>query len=93
MGWVYNASAAVNAQSNYPTILGVSISLVVLMAIVVCLRFYLRGLVLNVVGADDWVIGAGAVSQIPPRPLRKVFAWESADLYLLPRSAASRTTS
>jgi hypothetical protein len=66
MAWVYNASPAVNTESNYPTILGVSITLVLLMFIVVCLRFYVRGHMLKLVGRDDWVIAAGAVSQTPP---------------------------
>lgn len=65
MLWVYNASAAVNAESNYPTILGVSVPLVVLMFTVVCLRFYVRGYMLKVVGLDDWVIAVGAVSHTP----------------------------
>ena len=65
MGWIYNASAAVNAESNYPTIVGVSVTLVVLMFIVVCLRFYVRGHMLKVVGLDDWIIAAGGVSQRP----------------------------
>ena len=65
MTWVYNTSPAVNADSNYPTILGVSITLVVLMLVIVCLRFYVRAHMLNAVGPDDWVIAAGAVSQTP----------------------------
>ena len=62
MTWIYNASSAVNAESNYPTLLGVSMSLVVTMVTIVCLRFYVRGHMLRVVGLDDWVIAAGAVS-------------------------------
>jgi hypothetical protein len=89
MSWVYNASPAVNAESNYPTILGVSITLVVLMAVVVCLRFYVRGHMLKVVGLDDWVIAAGSVSHTPYYPF--VFEVQNADIYLLSRSAALYT--
>ncbi|RFU26576.1 hypothetical protein B7463_g9767, partial [Scytalidium lignicola] len=62
MGWVYNASPAINAESNYPTIIGVSIPLVVLMVIVVCLRLYVRMRMVHFAGPDDWIIVAGAVN-------------------------------
>ncbi|KAI9039145.1 uncharacterized protein KD926_009894 [Aspergillus affinis] len=42
MGWVHNATPEVNAQSNYPTILGVCFSLTGAMMVVVCLRLYIR---------------------------------------------------
>lgn len=42
MGWVHNATPEVNAQSNYPTILGVCFSLTGAMIVVVCLRLYIR---------------------------------------------------
>lgn len=67
MVWVYNASPAVNAESNYPTIIGVSIPLLVLMLIVVCLRLYVRLRMVNFAGLDDWVIVAGAVCRSFPR--------------------------
>lgn len=92
MVWVYNASAAVDAESNYPTILGVSITLVVLMFIVVCLRFYVRGLMLKFVGPDDWVIAAGAVSHTP-HPLLLVCDSRIADIDFLSRFAVSHTIS
>jgi hypothetical protein len=61
-GWVHNAPPAVNAQSDYPVILGVCISLTLFMMSVVCLRFYIRGVMIRSIGWDDWVVLATAVS-------------------------------
>ncbi|PLB52388.1 integral membrane protein [Aspergillus steynii IBT 23096] len=55
MGWVHNATAEVNAQSNYPTILGVCFSLTGAMMVVVCLRLYIR-IRARRMAADDYVM-------------------------------------
>jgi hypothetical protein len=50
------------------------------MVTIVCLRFYVRGHMLRVVGLDDWVIAAGAVS-LPLNPqCRGILTVESIDL-------------
>ena len=60
--WVYNASPAIEAQSNYPTIVGVSVPLLLLMIFVVVLRLYVRVKMLKRPGPDDWFIIGAAVS-------------------------------
>jgi hypothetical protein len=60
-GWVHNAALEVNTQSQYPVILGVCISLTLFMVSVVCLRFYVRGIMIRSIGWDDWVVLASAV--------------------------------
>jgi hypothetical protein len=67
-GWVRGATPAVNAQSQYPTILGVCISLTLFMVSVVCLRFYVRGVMIRSIGWDDWVVLASAVGFCPNCP-------------------------
>jgi len=64
-GWVHDATLAVNAQSQYPTILGVCVSLTLFMVSVVCLRFYVRGVMIRSIGWDDWVVLASAVGFRP----------------------------
>lgn len=64
MQWVYNASPAIEAQSHYPTIVAVSITLTVLMSTIVMLRFYVRGIMLKSLGPDDWMILFGACCTI-----------------------------
>jgi hypothetical protein len=59
--WVYNASPEINAQSDYPLILGVSIPLAALMLVIVCLRLYVRLVMLKRPGIDDWCVVAAAV--------------------------------
>ncbi|KAI9884094.1 MAG: swr1 complex component [Watsoniomyces obsoletus] len=63
-GWVYNATPAVAAQSQYPTILGVTISLTALMTIVMGLRGYVRLVLLKSVGPDDYTILFSAICSI-----------------------------
>ncbi len=63
-GWIYNATPAVTAQSQYPTILGVCIALTTLMTIVIGLRAYVRVVLLKSVGADDWTILFSAICSI-----------------------------
>jgi hypothetical protein len=46
-------------------VLGVEIPVVMLMLLVVCLRFYARTFVKRTLGADDWVMGLAAVSDVP----------------------------
>jgi len=60
--WVYNGSPEVNAESQYPTILGVSITICAIMVLVVFTRLYVRARMLKFLGADDFVIVASAVS-------------------------------
>ena len=59
--WVLNASPDVNAQSQYPTIIGVCVSLCALMLTIVCLRAYTRLKLVQAFGADDIVIISSAV--------------------------------
>lgn len=60
--WVYNASPAIEAESQYGKIVAVSITLTVIMSVIVFLRGYVRAVMLKAVGLDDWVILFGAVS-------------------------------
>ncbi|CAG8981129.1 hypothetical protein HYALB_00005844 [Hymenoscyphus albidus] len=70
--YVINASPEVDAQSNYPLILGVTIPLLVLMLTVVVLRIYVRVSILRSPGPDDWCIAVAAVhkSWLPRIPGR-----------------------
>jgi hypothetical protein len=61
--WVHNASPEVNAQSQWPLILGVCVGLSAIMAISVALRLYVRSRILSSVGTDDYVILFSAVRQ------------------------------
>lgn len=60
-GWVENASPAVDAASNYRTIIPVCVCMTVFMTLIVSLRIYVRGHMLKVLGADDWTIVFSAV--------------------------------
>ncbi|KAI9788511.1 MAG: hypothetical protein M1816_006851 [Peltula sp. TS41687] len=62
--WVYNASPAVNAQSNFPTIIAVCICLTVIMIVMISMRCYVRMIMLRSVGADDWTILFSAICSI-----------------------------
>lgn len=62
--WVYNSTPEVNAASNYPTILGVSIPILILMLITVCTRFWVRVRTVRGIGADDWAVLAAAVGPL-----------------------------
>ena len=62
MLWVYNASLELNAKSEYPAIIAVSLSLTVLMTILVALRAYVRAIVVESPGSDDYVTFFSAVS-------------------------------
>lgn len=59
--WVYNSTPEVNAQSNYPTILGASFPILVLMLITVGARLYVRVRTVRGIGADDWAVVIAAV--------------------------------
>ncbi|GIJ90285.1 hypothetical protein Asppvi_009239 [Aspergillus pseudoviridinutans] len=63
MGWVHNASPEIDAQSRYPLILGVCITLTVLMVITVCLRLFVR-IKLGRFGAADYVMVFGMIFSI-----------------------------
>lgn len=65
MVWVNNGDAAVDAASNYKTILGVCIGLPIVTTVIVGLRAYVRGRLLRALGADDYVIFYSAVSERP----------------------------
>lgn len=56
MTWVQNASPAIDAKSQWPTILAVCIILTTIMVTTVGLRGYVRVVLLKTVGGDDWVI-------------------------------------
>ncbi|KAM3075385.1 hypothetical protein ACMFMG_007176 [Clarireedia jacksonii] len=62
--WVYNATPEVNAASNYPTILGVSIPILLLMVVTVLTRLWVRLRTVRGIGADDWAIFAAALCSI-----------------------------
>lgn len=55
MGWVYNVSPEVAAQSYYPAILAVCVVLTTLMTAVVSLRIYIH-IRAGRVAPDDYVI-------------------------------------
>ncbi|ESZ91556.1 hypothetical protein SBOR_8057 [Sclerotinia borealis F-4128] len=62
--WVYNSTPEVNAQSNYPLILGVSSPLLLLMLITVGTRLYVRVRTVRGIGADDWAVVIAALCSI-----------------------------
>lgn len=62
MTWVHNATPAVDAQSEWPTIIAVCISLTMLMATTVGLRLYVRAWMIKSVGVDDYVMLFSMVS-------------------------------
>ncbi|TGO47264.1 hypothetical protein BCON_0286g00070 [Botryotinia convoluta] len=62
--WVYNSTPEVNAQSNYPSILGASFPLLVLMLITVGTRLYVRVRTVRGVGADDWAVFIAAIKLV-----------------------------
>ncbi|KAI9647782.1 hypothetical protein NHQ30_004170 [Ciborinia camelliae] len=62
--WVYNSTPNVNAQSNYPLILGVSFPLLLLMLATVGTRLYVRVRTVRGIGADDWTIVVAALCSI-----------------------------
>jgi hypothetical protein len=83
--WVYNGSPEIDAQSQYPKIMAVSIVLTLIMTVILSLRWYVRAVMLRNVGIDDWVILAAAVTILFPE-------LEETDAeYLLPRHAALLT--
>ncbi|KAF7889618.1 uncharacterized protein EAF02_002033 [Botrytis sinoallii] len=62
--WVYNSTPEVNSQSNYPSILGASFPLLVLMLITVGTRLYVRVRTVRGIGADDWAVFIAAICSI-----------------------------
>lgn len=54
--WVYNATPEVDAQSNYPLILGASFPLLLLSLTTVGARLYVRFRTVRGIGADDWAV-------------------------------------
>ncbi|PKX96197.1 uncharacterized protein P174DRAFT_388153 [Aspergillus novofumigatus IBT 16806] len=63
MGWVHNASPEIDAQSRYPVILGVCITLTLLMVITVCLRLFVR-IKLGRFDAADYVMVFGMIFSV-----------------------------
>lgn len=61
MTWVYNASPELDAQSNWPLIIGVCTGLTTLMTITVGLRIYVRAWMIKSMGTDDWVMLSSCV--------------------------------
>lgn len=55
MAWTYNTTDP-DAPTIGHQITGVAIALTVLSFITVCLRTYVRALILKAIGFDDWVI-------------------------------------
>ncbi|KAI4136776.1 MAG: hypothetical protein L6R39_007616, partial [Caloplaca ligustica] len=62
--WIHNGSEHLDEISDYRTILGVCIALPILMTVVVAMRAYTRGKILNSLGLDDWVIFFSAICAI-----------------------------
>lgn len=62
MPWVKNVSPEVDAISQYPTILGVCISLTAFMVLVVVLRIWTRAALVKAMGTDDIVVMCTSVS-------------------------------
>ncbi|KAI9824684.1 MAG: hypothetical protein M1826_007262 [Phylliscum demangeonii] len=63
-GWIYNVTPAVEAQSQYPTIIAVCVALTTVMSVVIGLRLYVRAIMIRSVGADDYTILFAAVCSI-----------------------------
>ncbi|KAJ5248618.1 hypothetical protein N7468_000069 [Penicillium chermesinum] len=63
MGWVYNASPAVDAASQYPVILAVCLSLTVVMVTTVLLRLGIRARSSRL-GAADYVMIVGMIFSV-----------------------------
>ncbi|KAH1546419.1 hypothetical protein KXX57_003739 [Aspergillus fumigatus] len=63
MGWVFGASPEIDAQSRYPVILGVCISLTLVMVATVCLRLFVR-IKLGRFDASDYVMVFGMIFSI-----------------------------
>ncbi|KAH3401831.1 hypothetical protein ACP6JB_001910 [Aspergillus fumigatus] len=63
MGWVFGASPEIDAQSRYPVLLGVCISLTLLMVATVCLRLFVR-IKLGRFDASDYVMVFGMIFSI-----------------------------
>lgn len=62
MTWVYFASPEVDAQSKWPTIMGVCICLTALMTATVLTRLWVRTCMVKSIGTDDYVMAASMVS-------------------------------
>ena len=56
MIWVQNASPEVDAQSEWPLIVAVCITLSTIMTMCVALRLYVRTYMIKSLGTDDYVI-------------------------------------
>ena len=61
MVWVQNVSPAVDAVSQYPTIIAVCVSMTVFMMFIVSLRVYVRAVMIKMMGMDDWIVVLSAV--------------------------------
>jgi len=62
--WVHNADAATNAASQWPLIVAVCVVLTAIMTVTVCLRLYVRAIMVKAVGVDDYVMIFCMVSAI-----------------------------
>lgn len=60
MGWVYNASQEVQAESKYPKIIAVCITLTLLMTLTVSTRIAIRW-VQHRTGPDDYIMAVSMV--------------------------------
>jgi hypothetical protein len=78
MGWVYNATPEVEAESQYRLILGVCLSLTMLMVITVSLRLFVRGQS-GRLAAADWVM-AGSMVSLPMQNTRNNTSYSEADI-------------
>ncbi|KAI9892305.1 MAG: hypothetical protein M1814_001504 [Vezdaea aestivalis] len=62
--WVHNGSPTIDDGSQYPTIVAVCVTLTAWMLVIVCLRGYVRAVMLRSFGADDWTILFSAVCSV-----------------------------
>ncbi|KAK5946823.1 hypothetical protein PMZ80_000967 [Knufia obscura] len=64
MTWVHNASPEIDAQSQWPLIVGVCVGLTTLMTVTVSLRMYVRAWMIKSMGIDDWVMLSSCICSI-----------------------------
>lgn len=73
--WVHHVSTEVDAQSRYPTIIAVAMALTAVMTIIVLTRGYVRLVIVQQLGKDDYVTFFSAVrlySIVPTKPGQSV---------------------
>ena len=79
-GWVQNATPDVDAVSRYPTVMAVSLAFTVIMITVVAVRGYVRKVMVNALGPDDWTIFFSAVRSLLDNKLLRAQAERISDV-------------